>query len=176
MPCVWYQCDRKWRILPARAVHSQGERDALTQGTTIKDKRWSGRALTCSVSCGGGKELGSWEGSAGRQKKSLCKVVDDCPKLVFQYIRGLSDNYPVIFKGTELSNYINADEKCSSLVLTGEGAGVLGLGRGQQLLWQLLDSITGASWQATMHVTGLMGQQKVPQQQGKGGRWNSLLS
>ena len=65
MPCVWYQCDRKWRILPARAVHSQGERDALTQGTTIKDKRWSGRALTCSVSCGGGKELGSWEGSAG---------------------------------------------------------------------------------------------------------------
>jgi len=66
MPCVWCQCDRKWHILPSRAVHSQGKRDVLTQ-SKITDKRWNDRALTCSVSYAGGsgKELGSWEGSAG---------------------------------------------------------------------------------------------------------------
>ena len=58
----------------------------------------------------------------------------------------------------------------SSLVLTGQGGRVLGLAWGQQLLWQLLAILTSASWQATMHVTGLMCQQKVPQQQGEGGR------
>jgi len=58
----------------------------------------------------------------------------------------------------------------SSLVLTGEGGRVLGLAWGQQLLWQLRDILTGANWQATVHVTGLMCQQKVPQQQGKDGR------
>ena len=67
VPVVWCQCDRQRRVLPARAIHSQGEAYALTQKRTITDTKWNNRALTCSVSYadGSGRELGSWEGSAG---------------------------------------------------------------------------------------------------------------